>query len=444
MPQAVMPLQAPPQGDVGSFVELLTETRTHTLLLVAPLTEEDVRSQHDPLMSPILWDLGHIASFERLWLLHNSNGPVEFSEMPGLYDPFENPRATRDRLPLPTLPALLREMADTRGDVLEHLRRDGLDWESPLLRDGYLFQMVAQHEQQHGETILQTLKLKRGEPYRAPRAITPPPGAPVPADADGMVRFGGGRVPIGTRDRTAAYDNERGEHEVELAPFRIDAAPVTNAAFQEFMREGGYRERRLWSEAGRAWLDEAGVEAPKYWARDGDAWVVREFDEVHEVPADHPVCHVSFHEAEAFARWAGKRLPTEQEWETAASWEPESGEKHLYPWGDEPPTTLDANLDQLAFSTAPVGAYPRNVSPLGCYGMIGDVWEWTASPFVGYPGFEPFPYREYSEVFFGDEYRVLRGGSWATRGGAVRNTFRNWDYPIRRQIYAGFRCAKGD
>ena len=150
----------------------------------------------------------------------------------------------------------------------------------------------------------------------------------------------------------------------------------------------------------------------------------------------------SWYEAEAFARFAGKRLPTEIEWEAAASWDPATGRKRRFPWGDEPASSELANVDQLGFGTAPVGAYRRNVSPIGCYGMIGDVWEWTASDFRPWPGFEAFPYREYSEVFFGDEYKVLRGGSWATRPGAVRNTFRNWDYPIRRQIFSGFRCAR--
>ena len=154
-----------------------------------------------------------------------------------------------------------------------------------------------------------------------------------------------------------------------------------------------------------------------------------------------PVCHVCFHEAEAFAHWAGKRLPTELEWEVAASFDPATASARLYPWGDAPPTPEIANVDQLSFSTTPVLSYPDNVSPLGCYGMIGDVWEWTSSDFHGYPGFEAFPYPEYSQEFFGPDYKVLRGGSWATRPGAIRNTFRNWDYPIRRQIFSGVRCA---
>jgi gamma-glutamyl hercynylcysteine S-oxide synthase len=160
------------------------------------------------------------------------------------------------------------------------------------------------------------------------------------------------------------------------------------------------------------------------------------------VEPSHPVCHVTWYEAEAFARYAGKRLPTELEWEAAASWDPETRQKLQYPWGNAPPDRALANVDQLTFGTAPLGAYPRNVSPIGCYGMIGDVWEWTASDFGPWPGFESFPYQEYSEVFFGSEYKVLRGGSWATRPGAVRSTFRNWDYPIRRQIFSGFRCAR--
>jgi iron(II)-dependent oxidoreductase len=165
-------------------------------------------------------------------------------------------------------------------------------------------------------------------------------------------------------------------------------------------------------------------------------------DLVRPVDPERPVCHVSFYEAEAFARWAGKRLPTEQEWEAAASWDPRAGVALDHPWGGEPVSDTLANVDQLAFDTAPVGAYPRNVSPVGCYGMIGDVWEWTSSDFGGYPGFEAFPYPEYSQEFFGAEYKVLRGGSWATRAGVARATFRNWDYPIRRQIFSGFRCAR--
>jgi iron(II)-dependent oxidoreductase len=330
-------------------------------------------------------------------------------------------------------------LAAIRLRVLERLASVDFDSESPILRDGFVYRMVLQHEYQHNETILQTLQLKKDGPYRAPRGFALPPGRAFP---DAMVHFPGGDVAIGSDDASVAYDNERPLHTVPVRPFWIDATPVTNGAYLEFMAAGGYMRRDWWSDAGWAWLQEANVSAPKYWTREDGEWKVRTMDRVEPVDPSKPVVHVCYHEAEAFARFAGKRLPTELEWEAAASWDPETHEKRAYPWGDEPPTPRDANLDQLAFGTAPVGAYPRNVSPIGCYGMIGDAWEWTSSDFQGYPGYMTFPYKEYSEVFFGTEYKVLRGGSWATRPGAVRNTFRNWDYPIRRQIFSGFRCAR--
>jgi iron(II)-dependent oxidoreductase len=421
--------------------ELLEEARERTLLLVSALGEGDLRAQHDPLMSPILWDLGHIAHFEELWLTRNLAGPIEFSEMPGMYNPFEHPRSTRATLPLPGLREW-RQMADEiRARVLAALRTVDFDSEDPLLRDGYVVRMVAQHEYQHNETILQTLQLKSGGHCAAPRWWEVP-AATRPHESGAMVRFPGGRVLLGTDDRTAAYDNERPAHEVELPEFLIDATPVTNGEYRAFMADGGYSRKALWSEAGWAWRAGEQAAAPRYWTRRDGGWVARVMD--HEAPIDDasPVCHVCYHEAEAYAAWAGKRLPTEAEWEAAARFDPDTGRMRTYPWGEDAPSAALANLDQLAFSVAPVWAYAHNVSPIGCYGMIGDVWEWTSSDFAGYPGFVPFPYAEYSEAFFGTEYKVLRGGSWATRPGAIRTTFRNWDYPIRRQIFSGFRCAK--
>jgi iron(II)-dependent oxidoreductase len=306
--------------------------------------------------------------------------------------------------------------------------------------------MVLQHEYQHNETILQTLQLKLGRPYSpASRySLPPPPPLGVKTGRGNMARFPGGPVIIGTSDRAAAYDNERGEHRVHLSPFWIDVNPVTNGDFEVFISADGYNTREYWSDAGWNWVKESRVTAPKYWSQDGKSWITRSMDQVGPVEPSHPVCHVCYYEAEAFARFAGKRLPTELEWEAAASWDPESGTKRSHPWGEEPASREIANVDQLTFGTASVGSYAGNISPIGCYGMIGDVWEWTASDFGPYPGFEGFPYKEYSEAFFGADYKVLRGGSWATRSGAIRNTFRNWDYPIRRQIFSGFRCARDD
>lgn len=426
-----------------SIVQRLTEARTRTLLLVDSLTDADLHVQHDPLMSPIIWDLGHIAHFEELWLTRNLDGPVEFGEMPGIFNPFEHPRRVRGALELPSLAECRALMAEIRARALEKLRRVQFDGDDPLLRGGYVYAMVLQHEYQHGETILQTLQLKRGMPYRAPRTFSVPSPSDV-AKRGAMARWPGGRVCMGTNDRTVAYDNERPAHAVDVHPFSIDVFPVTNGDFLEFMRDGGYERRELWSDAGWAWMRESGCDAPGYWQRDGADWCTRVMDEASSVRPDLPVCHVSYHEADAFARFAGKRLPTEGEWELAAGWATSEGRMRAYPWGDAPAEPDLANIDQLSFGVAPIGAYERNWSPLGCYGMIGDVWEWTSSDFRRYPGYETFPYAEYSEVFFGSEYKVLRGGSWATRGGAIRNSFRNWDYPIRRQIFSGFRCTRDD
>ncbi len=438
-----MTTSVPVRPDLESLLARLTEARERTLQLVAPVSDADLRLQHDPLMSPILWDLGHIAHFEELWLTHNLDGEIRFVEMPGTYNPFENPRRVRGELVYPTREECLARMQEIRGRVMQRVEGLDLSDPNPLVRDGYVVEMVLQHEYQHDETILQTLQLKRGAPYAPPgRRALPAPALHV--DAGAMVRFPGGEVTIGTTDRRAAYDNERPRHRRTLPPFWIDVAPVRNAGYLAFMEDGGYERAELWTEAGWRWRRESGAVAPQYWVRDGNEWRQRVMDRVRPVDPERPVGHVCFHEASAWAAWAGKRLPTEAEWEAAASWDPASGTARAYPWGEPPATPDRANIDQLAFDTAPVGAYPENVSALGCYGMIGDLWEWTASDFLPYPGFEAFPYDEYSSVFHGGEYKVLRGGSWATRPGAIRNTFRNWDYPIRRQIFSGFRCARDD
>jgi iron(II)-dependent oxidoreductase len=437
-------LSAVPKQEIA---DLLTEARERTLLLISGLSDEDLHRQHDPLMSPIIWDVGHIAHFEALWLTQNLDGAIEFSEMPGMYNPFEHPRASRAALALPTLVQMMERLREIRARVFDRL--DALEWndDNPLLKGGYVYNMVLQHEYQHNETILQTLQLKKGEPYHPPRrigfAVPDQPGGESQAPAnDDMTSFAGGRVTIGTGDRTAAYDNERPRHEVDLRPFLIDRTPVTNGQYLGFISDGGYDRKELWSDAGRRWVTETGALAPKYWFREGDSWFQRTMDLTRAVDPRRPVCHVCYYEAEAFANWSGKRLPTEFEWEAAASWDASTKSARGFPWGQSAATARLANIDQLSFDTAPIATYDDNVSPIGCHGMIGDVWEWTSSDFSGYPGFQSFPYKEYSEEFFGPEYKVLRGGSWATRPGAIRNTFRNWDYPIRRQIFSGFRCAR--
>lgn len=430
---------------VPEIASLLAHARERTFLLISALSDEDLRLQHDPLMSPIVWDLGHIGHFEDVWLRENIRSGGTGSEgLRGIYNPFENPRSVRGTLPLPSLSECRSYLGELRRAVLDELEHLPLDRDTPLLADDFAFRMVLQHEYQHNETILQTLQLKKGRPYGPPRQLAPPTidqSAPEPGT---MVRFPGGRVRVGTDDRSTAYDNERPAYSVELPPFWIDVHPVTNAEYAAFIAAGAYADATHWSEAGWRWKEEAGLEAPKYWEKDGDGWTERCMDRSTPIHAMRPVCHVDYWEAEAYASWAGKRLPTESEWETAASWDSEAGVARIHPWGDDAPTPMHANLDALLFETTPVGSYPAGRSPLGCWDMLGNVWEWTSTDFHGYPGYQTFPYPQYSEVFFGDEYKVLKGGAWATRFGAVRNTFRNWDYPIRRQIFSGIRCARND
>ena len=439
-----MDLQIGRRLDAAEIRRLLEEARARTLGLLSVVSEADQRLQHDPLMSPILWDLCHIAHFEEVWLVENLGGSLNGSEgFRGMYDPVKNPRTTRAELPLPDVEGCIEYMSSVREVVLERLAILDLTSEDPLLDQGFVFRMVLQHEYQHNETILQTLQLKAGEPYHPHESVPHPvPPENFALGNGAMIRFPAGAVDIGTDDLSASYDNERPRHSVEIQPFLIDAIAVTEAAYAAFIAEDGYDTREVWSEAGWAWRSESGVRHPKDWSLGEDDWEIRIMDRKLRPDGRRPVCHVCYYEAEAYATFVGKRLPTEFEWEAAATWDPATGTKRTYPWGEEPPTQEFANVDVLTFGPAPAGSYAINVSPIGCYGMIGDVWEWTSTNFQAYPDYETFPYAEYSEVFFGDDYKVLRGGAWATRGAAIRGTFRNWDYPIRRQIFSGFRCAR--
>ncbi|HZR82380.1 MAG TPA: ergothioneine biosynthesis protein EgtB [Candidatus Binatia bacterium] len=423
---------------------VLEAARARTLELVAPLDEPALRRQHSPLMSPIVWDLAHIANFEEQWLARALPGwlpPASAARVrrDRLYDATAHPRASRSRLRIPGPKRCREYLASAHALAAAGAARLAPDSGDPLHAGGYLYAMLDQHEAQHGETILQTVQIA-GVAYEPPwRAETPPARRRLEGT---RVVVPAGSFVVGTDDVRAAYDNERPAHLVDLPAFAIDLAPVTNGAFLEFMQDRGYRRRELWCDAGWRWLQEARVEHPAQWrkARDG-AWVERRFGRDEALDPRCPVIHVSWYEADAYARWAGKRLPTEFEWEKAAACDLERGMARVYPWGNRPPSPELANLDQRTFGPAQVGAYPDGRSFFGCEQMLGDVWEWTASEFLPYPGFRAFPYPEYSEIHFAAGHRVLRGGSWATRPVAIRNTFRNWDLPQRRQIFAGFRCA---
>jgi iron(II)-dependent oxidoreductase len=283
--------------------------------------------------------------------------------------------------------------------------------------------------------MLQTLQLARSGVF-APTAPRPVPQAGE--HHAGTVHIEAGSFLMGDDGTAFAYDNERPHHEVHLGDFDIDRTPVTNGAFAHFVSDGGYRHKELWTPEGWAWREQEQIERPLYWLPDGSE---RRFDRTTDIDPARPVMHVSWFEADAFARWAGARLPTEAEWERAAAWDATRGQALSYPWGEAPPAPALANLDQTAYGPAPVGTL-EGVSPEGVTGLIGDAWEWTASSFEPYPGFSAFPYPQYSEVFFGGPYRVLRGGSWATRPSVACTTFRNWDLPQRRQIFTGFRCVR--
>jgi len=428
-----------PDGEVRARVAgLLTAARARSTALTEAVDDADLVAQHSPLMSPLVWDLAHIGSQEELWLLRDVGGREPLRpEIDGLYDAFQHSRASRVELPLLGPTEARAYVAEVRDKALDTLERTPLSGRR-LVEHGFAFGMIVQHEQQHAETMLATHQLRAGEPVL--RADPPPAGRSLPARE---VLVPAGPFTMGTSTEPWALDNERPAHSVELPAFVIDAAPVSNGEYAEFIAAGGYTDRRWWSGDGWAHRERAGLVAPRFWDRDaGGTWFRRRFGVVEPVPADEPVLHVCWHEADAYARWAGKRLPTEAEWEKAARFDPASGRTRRFPWGDDDPTPEHANLGQRHLQPAPVGAYPAGASPLGVHQLMGDVWEWTSSGWLPYPGFEVFPYPEYSQVFFGGDYRVLRGGSFGTDPAAVRGTFRNWDVPIRRQIFAGFRCAR--
>ncbi|MFI0819414.1 ergothioneine biosynthesis protein EgtB [Streptomyces sp. NPDC021098] len=410
--------------------------RTHTLTTC--VDEHDLTAQHSPLMSPLVWDLAHIGNQEEQWLLRAVGGQVALRpEIDSVYDAFEHPRAKRPSLPL-LAPAEARGyVSDVRDRVLDVLERTELRG-APLVDAAFAFGMIAQHEQQHDETMLITHQLRRG-----PAALTaPPPPGPAGDVLPEEVLVPGGPFTMGTSTEPWALDNERPAHHRLVPPFFIDTTPVTNGAYARFIADGGYTERRWWTAEGWAHIQEHGLSAPQFWRREGGQWLRRRFGVTEPVPPEEPVLHVSWYEADAYARWAGRRLPTEEEWEKAARHDPASGRSRRYPWGDADPTPDHANLGQRHLQPAPAGSYPQGASALGVRQLIGDVWEWTSSDFLPYPGFTVFPYPEYSQVFFGPAYKVLRGGSFAVDAVACRGTFRNWDLPVRRQIFSGFRTAR--
>lgn len=414
----------------------LAEARARTLLLAAGIPDAELAVPPLPVLGPPVWDLGHIANFHRRFLVQRLTGAPATPE-DDLYDPLLHPRPERTRLPLPTRAAVLAYMARVQQECLDVLARTDLELR-PDTRGGALHELAALHEEQHQETLLQGIAARPAQ-YRKPAARPLP--APMDPPEEAWVQVPGGPFPMGTAMGPGVHDNEAPPHLAHVAAFELARFPVTNGEHLAFLRDGGYDEPAWWSPGGRAWLESEPHHAPLGWSRRDGVWHrtdLRGTARVEDV-ADEILCHVSYWEAEAHARWAGARLPTEAEWEKACRGADGSRRN---PWGDAPATPACANLDQFGWGPSRVGAYPGGVSPTGAEHMVGDVWEWTSSDFLPYPGFAPFAYEGYSAPFFGAASKVLRGGSWATRAGCATGTFRNWDFPQRRQIFAGFRLAR--
>jgi iron(II)-dependent oxidoreductase len=417
--------------------QLMERTREGTEDVLAPISDDELTAQISPLAPPLVWSLAHVAYFEELWILRYVGGAPPVPDVHrDVYEALRRARKNGARLPTLRAEAVRAYAEDVRERALDLLEHIALDSPNALVRRGFVFGLVVQNELVSQEAMLEALQLRQGRSYPVPSTSNP---ERAPAGPD-EIHVAGGPFTLGAEYEPWAYDNELDAHEVELQPFVIDRAPVTNAQFMEFVDGRGYRSARHWSAAGLEWRDREGARAPLYWEGGPDGWERVRFGVREPLPPNEPVQHVSFHEAEAFARWAGKRLPTEAEWERAAGWDLRRG-KMRYPWGQES-VGYEANLGRRRFSPAPAGSYGGGVSPVGCVQLAGDVWEWTSSFFQPYPGFLAFPYPEYSEAFFGEEYRVLRGGSWATAPLIARTSFRNWQEPGSRHLFAGFRCAR--
>ena len=421
-----------------TLVSDLEKVRSETLELVEQIPESFLFNPPKPFMGPIIWDLAHIAKFEEIWILKNAAGLEEKSSLSDDdYNAIKTPRMIREELKLPSLKDSLVYMSHIRKQVFDFLHSATFNGDDKLLNNGYVFDLAIQHEYQHQETMLQSLALFDSPPFKCPPPL-PENGASL---EESMVLLREGEFVLGNDNSRFVYDNELPAHKTFLEEFLIDSAPVTNERYLNFIESNGYDREEFWSEKGMKWKSEKNAESPLYWYKESGTWFRRIFDKVTEIPSKEPVIHVSYWEAEAFAKYEGKRLPTEQEWEKACCWDPASGESYSYPWGEEDPDNNKANIGKNRWCPAPVGSYKESASPSGCHQMLGDVYEWTSSSFLPYDGFEAFPYDEYSAVHFGKDYKVLRGASWATSGKVARATFRNWDFPQRRQIFAGFRCA---
>ena len=421
------------------LINSMEDARRRTLTLIEGLDAAQLMGPRLPIVNPLRWEIGHTAYFYEYWILRRHLGlePV-LAAADSLYDSISIAHDDRWDLPLPSLEDTLAYMRAVHDRVRDHVKQDG-----PDPRRDYLLEYAIYHEDMHTEAFTYT---RQTLAYPTP-AIGAVPDALMRGRLAGDARIPGGTFILGATPRDGfVFDNEKWAHPVEVRPFAIARAAVSNAEYAAFVEAGGYRDARYWNEAGRAWLQQSGLDCPRYWRRASDGWEMRRFDRWEALPPDAALIHVCWHEARAWCRWAGRRLPTELEWEVAAAGQPDadgglSDKKRRYPWGDAKPAPHLANLDGQALGTIGVGALPASDSAFGCRQMIGNVWEWTEDPFGPYPGFTPDMYQDYSQPLFGNT-RVLRGGAWTTRGRMIRNTWRTYYGPERNDVFAGFRtCA---
>jgi iron(II)-dependent oxidoreductase len=458
------------RGDArAEIAHELESVRARTLALFDLVPHEsDLHVSPGFGFRPLIWHLAHTGVFEAYWVLQKVKGePAPDERYERVFDPVATPREESKELPA------RREMEDylarVRSRVFDFLEIADFNSDDPMLRDGYVFRLVLEHERQHQETLAYLLQLldpaKKSRPAiangideeTAPLSSTSATShtgpAPIARQTCAMIEVAAGEFEMGvagefereTSRRVFAYDNESPAHAVFVPAFKIDRCPVTNEEFARFVAEGGYERREFWGEEGWSWREKENWQHPLYWSRDGvgasSSWRVRAMFEDAPLPPRHPVTGISWYEAEAYARFAGKRLPTEAEWEKAAAWDDGRGRKRLFAWGDDAPTAERCNSDFRFWGTTPVGAFPPGASAAGCLDVTGNVWEWTSSKFAGYPGFKVFPYPEYSELWFDEDHRVLRGGSWATHSSILRTSFRNFFRRHFRIAFAGLRCA---
>jgi iron(II)-dependent oxidoreductase len=430
----------------------LDEVRARTLALFDLAAEGELRRSPGFGFRPILWHLAHIGVFEAYWLLQKIGGQAAPDEQyERIFDPIRTPREESKDLPTrKEMEAYLRRVREGARRTLESHDFDSPD---PLLGGGYVFDLVLEHERQHQETLAYLLQMLDPSVKTRPAALASdgdgdtlssadPARAGSPATAAEMIEVPAGEATLGAAGAGFAYDNERPAYARFVPSFRIARLPVTNAEYELFVAEEGYTRREFWSEEGWAAREREGWTCPLYWRRDASGtWLERRmFDETPLAP-DHPVTGVSWYEAEAYARFAGRRLPTEAEWEKAASWDERAGRRRRFAWGDDEPGARRCNAGFTRWGTTPVGLFPEGASPYGCLDMTGNVWEWTSGAFDGYPDFEPFPYPEYSQVWFDGDHRVLKGGSWATSPAVLRTSFRNFFRRPFRIGFAGIRLA---